>query len=141
MTGGHVDSHYFRTREETRAYPALDGPLEVDVAVIGGGLAGTGTALDLARRGKRVALIEARKVGWGASGRNGGFASEAFPVGLAELADRVGLERARRYRDVARRGLALVEARIAEFADLTRLLPAGAWITARCLPVEGMPGA
>ncbi len=116
MTDVHVDSHYFRTREETRAHPALDGPLDVDAVVIGGGLAGTGTALDLARLGKRVALIEARKVGWGASGRNGGFASEFFPGGLMELAARVGLERARLYHAVARRGLALVEERIAAFA-------------------------
>lgn len=112
----YVDSHYARTRQETRTYPPLGGDLDVDVVVIGAGLAGSGTALDLARRGRRVALIEAHKVGWGASGRNGGFASEAFSGGLTALVERVGLERARRYQAVASRGLQLVEERIREFS-------------------------
>jgi len=116
MPSDYVDSYYARTREETRGYPSLQGTLDVDVAVVGAGLAGTGTALDLARRGRKVALIEARKVGWGASGRNGGFASEAFPGGFISLAQRVGLARARAFQTVSRRGLQLVEERIRAFS-------------------------
>ena len=112
----YVDSYYARTREETRAYPALHGDLDVDVVVIGAGLAGSGAALDLAQRGRKVALIEARKIGWGASGRNGGFASEAFPGGIIRLAELIGLERARVFHDVSRRGLQLVEERIGRFS-------------------------
>lgn len=116
MGSDYVDSYYARTREETRAHTALRGDLDVEVVVIGAGLAGSGTALDLAKRGRRVALIESRKVGWGASGRNGGFASEAFPGGLMSLVEQVGLERARLYQAVSRRGLELVENRIREFS-------------------------
>ncbi len=122
----HVDSHYLRTREETREHPRLDGDLDVNVAVVGGGLAGTNTAIDLARRGLRVALIEARRVGWGASGRNGGFATEGFPGGYPALAARVGLERAREFLAVARRGLQLTLGRISEFAIRCGPLQAGA---------------
>ncbi|MDX6750370.1 FAD-dependent oxidoreductase [Geminicoccaceae bacterium 1502E] len=52
--------------------PALEGAIEADVVVIGGGFSGLSTALELARRGRSVTLLEAQAVGWGASGRNNG---------------------------------------------------------------------
>ena len=112
----YVDSYYARTLKEKRTYPALDGELDVETVVIGGGLAGCATALDLAERGHKVALIEGRRIGWGASGRNGGFASEAFPGGYMALAEHVGLERARAFQGIAREGLKLVRKRIADYA-------------------------
>ncbi|WP_131113788.1 NAD(P)/FAD-dependent oxidoreductase [Lichenihabitans psoromatis] len=110
-----VDSYYSRTRTETRDYPPLDGDLDVETLVIGGGLAGCATALDLAERGHSVALIEAERIGWGASGRNGGFASEIFPNGGEALVDRVGLSRAREFQAIASHGLALVRKRITDY--------------------------
>ncbi|MHA1190444.1 MAG: NAD(P)/FAD-dependent oxidoreductase [Alphaproteobacteria bacterium] len=56
----------------------MSGQTTADVVVIGGGLAGLFTAWNLARRGVDVVLIEARLVGWAASGRNGGFVSPGF---------------------------------------------------------------
>ena len=53
--------------------PALSGPVEADVCVVGGGLAGLTAALELARRGRKVCLLEGERIAWGASGRNGGF--------------------------------------------------------------------
>ena len=50
----------------------LNNYLEVDVCIIGGGLTGVSSALNLAKKGFSVALCEARTIGWGASGRNGG---------------------------------------------------------------------
>ncbi|WP_143137099.1 FAD-dependent oxidoreductase, partial [Burkholderia ubonensis] len=52
--------------------PSLDGALDVDVCVIGAGFAGLSTALDCRARGLSVAVIDAHRPGWGASGRNGG---------------------------------------------------------------------
>ncbi|HEY6433572.1 MAG TPA: FAD-binding oxidoreductase, partial [Acetobacteraceae bacterium] len=112
----YVDSYYARTLSERSQYPSLDGDLEVETLVIGGGLAGCATALDLAERGRSVALIEANRIGWGASGRNGGFASEGFPKGYELLVKRVGRERAREIQKVAQLGLRLVRQRIAEYA-------------------------
>ncbi|MFP3507673.1 NAD(P)/FAD-dependent oxidoreductase, partial [Burkholderia sp. SIMBA_062] len=53
-------------------YPTLEGNHTANVCVIGGGLTGVNTALELAERGLSVILLEGRQIGWGASGRNGG---------------------------------------------------------------------
>lgn len=55
-----------------RQYPALHGSIDVDIAIVGAGLAGSSLALHLAEAGIRVAVVEARQPGWGASGRNAG---------------------------------------------------------------------
>ena len=112
----YIDSYYSRTIQEPTDYPALTGEMEVETLVIGGGLAGCATALDLAERGRQVAVIEAHCIGWGASGRNGRFASEGFPRGYTTLVARVGRSRAQEIQKVARMGLGLVRQRIADYA-------------------------
>jgi gamma-glutamylputrescine oxidase len=93
---------------------SLAGRAEVDICVIGGGLAGLTAALDLARRGKRVRLLEAKRLAWGASGRNGGFVSNGFAEGLDEIAGRVGLEATRALFQLSRFGTEFVRREIAE---------------------------
>jgi len=112
----YPDSYYARTIQEPADYPPLTGDLDVETLVIGGGLAGCATALDLAERGRPVAVLEAYRIGWGASGRNGGFASEGFPKGYMALTERVGRARAQEIQKVARNGLELVHRRIADYA-------------------------
>ena len=68
----HTESYYAATANERTAYAALEGGQSVDVCVVGAGFTGVSTALNLAERGYSVALVEANRVGWGASGRNGG---------------------------------------------------------------------
>lgn len=68
----HTRSYYAATATELTAYPQLEGRVSADVCVIGGGFTGVATALTLAERGYSVALLEANRIGWGASGRNGG---------------------------------------------------------------------
>ena len=68
----HTRSYYAATVNEVTDYPVLEGRKSVDVCVVGAGFTGVSTALTLAERGYSVALIEANRVGWGASGRNGG---------------------------------------------------------------------
>ncbi|HEX7198761.1 MAG TPA: FAD-dependent oxidoreductase, partial [Dongiaceae bacterium] len=63
----YLDSYYARTLADDRRRPALDGTAEADVCIIGGGLAGLTAALWLARAGKSVVLLEAQRIGWGAS--------------------------------------------------------------------------
>jgi glycine/D-amino acid oxidase-like deaminating enzyme len=68
----HTGSYYAASVNEVTNYPCLEGAKSVDVCVVGAGFTGTATALSLAERGFSVALVEANRVGWGASGRNGG---------------------------------------------------------------------
>jgi glycine/D-amino acid oxidase-like deaminating enzyme len=71
-TREHTGSWYAATRRNATDYPALRGEHRCDVAVVGAGFSGVSASLFLAERGYDVALIEANRVGWGASGRNGG---------------------------------------------------------------------
>ena len=66
------NSYYAATAPREQRFSALGANLDCDVAVVGGGLAGLSAAIELADRGFSVVLLEAREVGWGASGRNGG---------------------------------------------------------------------
>lgn len=67
-----IDNYYTATRNDSTAYPVLNGDRRVDVVIVGGGSTGVSTAVELAERGMSVALVEANRIGWGASGRNGG---------------------------------------------------------------------
>jgi gamma-glutamylputrescine oxidase len=68
----HCASYYAASANDQTLYPALRGARKADVCVVGGGFSGIATALTLAERGYSVAVVEANRVGWGASGRNGG---------------------------------------------------------------------
>ena len=71
-TQPHTGSYYAATVNEVTSFAALRGDVSADVCVIGAGFTGISTALHLAERGYNVHVVEANKVGWGASGRNGG---------------------------------------------------------------------
>ena len=68
----HTNSYYAATANWQTDYPVLAGEQRCDVAIVGAGFTGLSTAVHLAGRGYDVAVIEANRVGWGASGRNGG---------------------------------------------------------------------
>ncbi|MEM7278704.1 MAG: FAD-dependent oxidoreductase, partial [Pseudomonadota bacterium] len=68
----HTGSYYAASVNQTTAFAPLRGSQTTDICVIGAGFTGISTALHLAEHGYRVHVIEANKVGWGASGRNGG---------------------------------------------------------------------
>ena len=72
MTATHINSYYAATANDLTRYPVLKGTVTADVCVVGGGFSGIATALSLRERGYSVVVVEAQRVGWGASGRNGG---------------------------------------------------------------------
>jgi gamma-glutamylputrescine oxidase len=129
----HIDSHYARTRTPGPDRPALLGDRICDVAVIGGGLAGLSAALSLVERGhKDVTLIEARRVGWGASGRNGGFVSPGFAKGMKSLIRSQGPEKPRELYRLSLDAVHLVRQRIDRYAIPCEPVDAGmikAWWT------------
>jgi gamma-glutamylputrescine oxidase len=95
---------------------SLAGDARADVAVLGGGIAGCSAALHLARRGYRVALLEAHTVGYGASGRSGGQTIFGLAVGQKALAADVGRDDARRLFDLSVEALDLTQSLINENA-------------------------
>jgi gamma-glutamylputrescine oxidase len=116
MSDAPAPSYYEATRAVSLATTPLDGDISVDVAIIGGGITGCSAALDLAARGLRVALLEAREIGWGASGRNGGQVLPGYAIAQTKLRRLVGAEDARRLWDMSMEAVALVERRITEHA-------------------------
>jgi glycine/D-amino acid oxidase-like deaminating enzyme len=85
----HVASYYAASVHERTAYPALAGDVRADIAVVGAGFTGISAALSLAERGYDVVVLEANRVGWGASGRNGGQLIDGF-VDTAKIEARLG---------------------------------------------------
>lgn len=104
---GHIDSWYAASTPPQPPRPALQGDVDTDICVIGGGIAGCSTALHLAERGYRVVLLEAHRVGWGASGRSGAQAIPGIACGQHKLQALVGDVDARRIWDVSVEGLRL----------------------------------
>jgi gamma-glutamylputrescine oxidase len=68
----HTNSYYAAHQRDTTPFPALEGETTADVCIVGGGLTGVAAAVEFAERGYNTVLIEANRIGWGASGRNGG---------------------------------------------------------------------
>jgi gamma-glutamylputrescine oxidase len=95
---------------------SLAGDVRADVAILGGGIAGCSAALHLARRGYRVALLEAHAVGYGASGRSGGQTIFGLAVSQKALAAEVGRDDARRLFDLSVEALDLTQSLINENA-------------------------
>ena len=112
----YPDTYYSRSLAETRDRPVLTGTHRADVAVVGGGFAGLFTALRLARGGARVVLLESQSVGFGASGRNGGFVSDGFACGAALIRRRVGEGHAQALQDLSAEGVEIMRAAIADLA-------------------------
>ena len=96
------------------AFPPLQGDVQCDVAVLGGGLAGLSAALDLRRRGLSVVLLEAREIGFGASGRNGGQAIHGLACDQSTIEAQLGVADARRVWAMSIEALALLRERIQE---------------------------
>ena len=93
----------------------LRGEHFFDVVVVGGGIAGSSTALHLAKRGYRVALLEARVVGYGASGRSGGQTIFGLASSQAALVKEVGRDAARQLFDLSIEALDLTQSLINDF--------------------------
>jgi gamma-glutamylputrescine oxidase len=92
----------------------LKGSVTADVVVLGGGIAGCSTALHLAQRGYRVVVLEARFVGYGASGRSGGQTIFGLAASQQSIVSQVGKDNARRLFDMSVEALDLTQSLIRE---------------------------
>lgn len=110
----HARSYYRATANALTERPALGSDLTADVCVIGGGFTGVNTAIELAQRGLSVILLEARRIGWGASGRNGGQLIRGIGHDVSGFAKYVGEEGVRYLERAGIDSVALVGERIRE---------------------------
>jgi gamma-glutamylputrescine oxidase len=112
----HVRSYYAASAHSAKLRESLRGEVSADVCVVGGGIAGCSTALNLAERGYKVVLLEGKRIAWGASGRSGGQAIVGFAASQDKLVAQVGRETARRMFDVSVEALDDMKARVARHA-------------------------
>ena len=109
------NSYYAASANEQPQYPKLEGDIEADVCVVGGGFAGLSCAIELADKGFTVAVLEANHIGFGASGRNGGqiIAGLACEIDVIERA--LGFEHAKQVWNMTLEALDLVRERVKRF--------------------------
>jgi gamma-glutamylputrescine oxidase len=110
----HTGSYYAASVNEVTDYPLLQGAKSADICVVGAGFTGVATALTLAERGYSVALVEANRVGWGASGRNGGQLINGVS-GLSKIAKDHGDGIADMVWDIRWRGNDIIHERVEKY--------------------------
>ncbi|MGC1551133.1 MAG: FAD-binding oxidoreductase [Rhodanobacter sp.] len=112
-----VPSYYRATATPYEPYAPLQGRHETRIAIVGGGYAGLNTALGLVERGVRdVVLLEREQIGFGASGRNGGFVFGGYSLGEQSLLDQLGEPRARALFHLTTEAVERIRQRITKYA-------------------------
>lgn len=108
-------SYYDATAPRGAAHPPLQGKVQADVAIVGGGLAGLSAAIELRQRGMGVVLLEAQHIGFGASGRNGGQAIHGLACDPPTIEAELGLDEARRVWAMTLQAIELIRERCNRF--------------------------
>ena len=109
-----MGSYWLDTATPSGDYTETTLPTDVDLAVVGGGFTGLSTALYAARAGLSVALLESNTVMWGASGRNGGMATNGLGIGFRSAVEKYGAEQAKAYIDEYNVAVDLLEQLVTE---------------------------
>ncbi len=136
-TPEHAPSYYAASAVGMAEHPSLDRDIRCDVCVVGGGFTGLSAALNLAERGYDVVLLEGRRVGWGASGRNGGQLGFGQRKGQDDLEKTVGKERARVLWDLFLESRQELRDRIEKHAIDCDLTPGGLSVAHKASYVDG----
>lgn len=114
MASDHVNSYYAASAGLLPRYPRAQGEMRAGVCIIGGGFSGVAAALTLAERGVSVVLLEANRIGWGASGRNGGQMIAGIS-GEHNIEKQLGATGAKLLRDIRYRGHDIIAERVAKY--------------------------
>jgi gamma-glutamylputrescine oxidase len=127
----HAPTWYAATANDRRDRPPLTGEVTADVAVIGAGFSGISAGLALAERGLSVVVVEAERVGWGASGRNGGQIVNGYSRELDVIERRYGRVAARELGRMSLEGGHIIRDRVARYAIACDLRPGNAFLAFR----------
>lgn len=118
----HAPSYYAASVNSSLECSRLEGETRADVCIIGGGFSGLNTAIELAERGLSVILLEAHKIGWGASGRNGGQLIRGVGHDVDQFKSVIGASGVRDLKLMGMEAVEIVRQRVAKFqidCDLT----------------------
>jgi gamma-glutamylputrescine oxidase len=114
-TNEHAPSYYAASANWQTDYPKLEGDISADVVIVGGGFSGVATAVELCERGYKVVLIEANRIGWGASGRNGGQIIGGYGSNPAAFASSIGTEGVKVVENMGVECVDIIKARIEKY--------------------------
>ncbi|RWM38709.1 FAD-binding oxidoreductase [Mesorhizobium sp.] len=109
---GHALSWYAATANDKQVRPSLQGSVCADVCIIGAGFTGISAALQLSDKGYKVVVLEAQRIGFGASGRNGGQIVNGYSRDLETIERRYGPEKARWLALMSREGGDIIRQRV-----------------------------
>ena len=112
---GHAPSWYAASARDKRVRPRLEGQVEADVCIIGAGFTGVSAALELAERGYSVVVVEADRIGFGASGRNGGQIVNGYSRDLQTIAGRYGQDKAAKLGAMSLEGGRIIRDRVKKY--------------------------
>ena len=115
-TEKHTGSYYAASANTSTPRPALDASIHADICIVGAGFTGLSTALHLAEQGRSVVMVEGAKVGWGASGRNGGQIVNGLNAGLDTIEKKFGLETAQFIGTMVQEGGSIIRRFVADYA-------------------------
>jgi gamma-glutamylputrescine oxidase len=127
----HAPTWYAATANDRRDRPQLAGDATADVCVIGAGFSGISAGLALAERGLSVVVLEAERVGWGASGRNGGQIVNGYSRDLDAIERRYGAAAGRELGRMSLEGGHIIRQRVAKYAIDCDLKPGNAFLAFR----------
>lgn len=111
----YIETYYRDTLNTNNERACLSENIDTDICVIGGGLAGLSTAVGLVEKNKKVTLIEANRIGWGASGRNGGFVAKTYGLGYKKLVQKLGFQHAHELHKLSLKSRSLIKERIQKY--------------------------
>jgi gamma-glutamylputrescine oxidase len=115
MSEPYIETYYRDTLNTNNKRAALTHDVDTDICVIGGGLAGLSTAIGLTEKSKDVVLVEANRIGWGASGRNGGYIQKGYACAYKQLVKKVGLEHTKQLHKLSSNSRAQIKERIKKY--------------------------
>ena len=114
-TSLHTNSYYAASANRTTLRPQLKGSIDVDVVVVGAGYTGLSTALSLAEKGYDVCVLEAKAIGWGASGRNGGQLVNGLNASLEKIRTQFGQDTSDYVGGLVQEGGRIIKERIEKY--------------------------
>lgn len=115
MTTQHAPTYYAATANPSPTRPVLKGDVQTDICIIGAGYTGLSTGLFLAEQGFKVTIVEAAKIGFGATGRNGGQIVNSYSRDIDTIEKQVGVDGAKVFGQMAFEGNRIIRERIAKY--------------------------